>query len=1085
MSDTNDFKIIGGVLREYSGTGGEVQIPAGVTAIGYGAFRWRKVTRVVIPQGVTVIGEDAFSWCDQLESVVFPPSLTQISSSAFNGCKELTEAILPEGVSNLGADVFRWCAKLHTVHLPSSLKEISDNLFFDCKALKNCRLPDGVTKIGQYAFHGCAELESVQIPETLNEIGTGAFWGCKQLKNICVPEHIGIIGNAAFAGCDSMADENGMVILRGVLHNYNDAASSVVIPSDVTAIGHSAFREGTHLKEITIPDTVTAIGGYAFFSNKKLKKVTLPANLQTIETYAFAMCTALEQINIPSSVTQMKAHAFEGCTALSQLELPGTLTTIEECAFKKTGLQELVIPQGVTEIMGGTFNGCNKLTRIVLPDSITTFSLGSYNTGEPFAGCEALSEFVCSGTLKLPNKIFGYKGLPNGLKKNAFALAMHMADPAVLDYIMSGKTFEKMNAKQQAALMLSKQGKSLIKAYSGKKIIWSNVAEQIISSIHDKYTAKECNAVATLMVGLCDKFAEAELRAMYDALEPLKNAAKAKKTISDSSALMKKLNLQMKSDQKLTGLTKVVADILMAAGKTQKEMEAEFKNFYGIAVKDLPALKDKEGGKVDAIVFAWLMVAHEKMGVSYYYNTNPDVTVAWEIPGVCPQAAQILEHLDLTVFMDALRTLAKKYLGMTGRSKKMFLAYPICRYADETLMAELTKTAPSWRSTVSGNEAPPLWTFRKANAYSNTRAAMLFADKYKELDQYAKLRGTDADTLRDQNLSDVGIDAQGGKTFDLGNQTVTVRLQRDLSFLVELPNGKTAKSLPKKGADAALYSAANSEFSEMKKNVKKILKNRNQVLYQDFLTGKTRAAEDWKNAYLGNALLRRAAQLLVWEQGGKTFTVSDKGLICVDGSEYRLSQKKVGLAHPMDMEKEVLGEWQRYFTGHGLKQPFEQVWEPVVDPANITEDRYKGCMIPFYRLNGQGKHGIWVTDENFHSEIYISFEDCDVEVERIDWARHEINPEDRFEVTSFAYPRYTRKVNHIAGYLDKVTVFGRIAKDDITIADRLESFTLAQITECIRIAQENNAVNVTALLLEYKNSHFSNFDPMDEFVLEL
>lgn len=1085
MSNTNDFKISGGVLQEYSGAGGEVQIPAGVTAIGYGAFRWRKVTRVVIPEGVTSIGEDAFSWCDQLESVEFPASLTQIKSSAFNGCKELAEAILPDGLTHLGKDVFRWCGKLHTVHLPASLETLMDNVFFDCKALKTCRIPEGVTKIGEYAFHGCANLETVTIPESVTEIGTGAFLGCKQLKNICVPDHVQTIGNAAFAGCDSMADETGMLILRGILHNYNDAADTVVIPAGVTAIGHSAFREGTRLKEITIPDTVTAIGGFAFFSSKGLKKVVLPSNLETIEPYTFAMCKSLSQIDLPSGVTQIKAHAFEGCTALAKLELPCTVTTIEECAFKQAGLKEMVIPQGVTQIMGGTFNGCNKLTRVVLPDSITTFVPGSYNTGDCFAGCDALSEFTCSGTMKLPNKIFGYRGLPNGLKKDAFALAMHMADPAVLDYIMSGKTFEKMDAKQQAALMLNKQGKSLIKAYSGKRIIWSNVAEQILDGIHDKYTAKECNAVATLMVGLCDKFQETELRAMYDALEPLKNAAKAKKTISDSSALMKKLKLEMKSDQSLTGLTKVVADILKAAGKTQKEMEAEFKNFYGITVKDLPVLKDKEGVKVDAIVFAWLMVAHEKMGVSYYYNTNPDVTAGWEKPGVRPEAEQILEHLDLTVFMDALRTLAKKYLGMTGRSKKMFLAYPICRYADETLMAELTKTAPSWRSTVSGNEAPPLWTFRKANAYSNTRAAMLFADKYKELDQYAKLRGTDADTLRDQNLSDVGIDAQGGKTFDLGNQTVTVRLQPDLSFLVELPSGKTAKTLPKKGADAAMYSAANSEFSEMKKNVKKILKNRNQVLYQDFLTGKTRAAEDWKNAYLGNALLRRAAQLLVWEQGRKTFTVSDKGLICADGSEYTMSEQKVALAHPMDLKKEDLGQWQRYFTSRGLKQPFEQVWEPVVDPANITADRYEGCMIPFYRLNGQSKHGIWVTDENFHSEIYISFEDCEVEVERIDWARHEINPEDRFEIISFAYPRYTRKVNHIAAYLDKITVFGRIAKDDITIADRLDSFTLAQITECIRIAQENNAVNVTTLLLEYKNTHFSDFDPMDEFVLEL
>ena len=36
-----------------------------------------------------------------------------------------------------------------------------------------------------------------------------------------------------------------------------------------------------------------------------------------------------------------------------------------------------------------------------------------------------------------------------------------------------------------------------------------------------------------------------------------------------------------------------------------------------------------------------------------------------------------------------------------------------------------------------------------------------------------------------------------------------------------------------------------------------------------------------------------------------------------------------------------------------------------------------------------------------------------------------------------------------------------------------------------KLAQENNAVNVQAQLMEYKNSHHAGFDPMDEFTLHL
>ena len=50
--------------------------------------------------------------------------------------------------------------------------------------------------------------------------------------------------------------------------------------------------------------------------------------------------------------------------------------------------------------------------------------------------------------------------------------------------------------------------------------------------------------------------------------------------------------------------------------------------------------------------------------------------------------------------------------------------------------------------------------------------------------------------------------------------------------------------------------------------------------------------------------------------------------------------------------------------------------------------------------------------------------------------------------------------------------------------DQIGRFTLAQIAEFIAAAQEAQAVNVLALLLEYKNAHFADFDPMDEFTLE-
>ena len=825
------------------------------------------------------------------------------------------------------------------------------------------------------------------------------------------------------------------VIENGILTKYTGPGGDVVIPDGVVEIGRRVFLD---------------------------KSVTC--------------------VTMPESVTNIGIEAFRGCTQLKTVYWSAGLRKIEENAFRECGLNEVILPESVVTIRGGAFRSCQYLTKVILPKSLINISMGDWRCGGAFAECEQLCEFVGgSSDLVLTNGVFGWY-LPKGLEMKMDEWVFRMEDTALQDYVNRSGCFEKLKPENQVTLMLSKQGKAMLNSYIGKKLDWGRVAEIICQQIHDKYTVRECNAVAKLLVSVYDNFSDAQLQKLYRALESLKNATKAKQTIADCGPLSKKLNLMAPVDENLTGPAKLVAEQLMSAGKTQKELETEFKNFYSITVEDLPVLKDNACGQVNPIVFAWLMTAHEVRQSNGW--ASPDVYAGYKKPGIRPEAAPIVALLDHDAFMDALRKLAKNYLGITGRSKKMFLAYPICRYADETLMAELTKTAPSWRSSVSGNEVPPLWTFRDANIFNNTRAAMLFADKYGELDIYAEARGTDADTLRDQYLSDVGLDADSGKTYDLGNQTVVARLQDDLSFLVELPNGKTAKSLPKKGADEALYATANADFSEMKKAVKRILKNRNTTLLQDFLTNKKRDADAWNAAYLGNVLLRRAAKLLVWVQDKQTFTVADKGLICADGTEYMLTDKKVALAHPMDMKKEDVAAWQNYFTTHGLKQPFEQIWEPTVDPATVQPDRYKGCMIPYYRFTGQTKRGIHVEDWDFHNEIDIRFDDCDAEVERIDWARHEISPNHNFEVTHFAFKKYTRKVNHIVAYLDKVTVFGRIAKDDVSIADRLDAFTLAQIAEFIEFATKQNCTGCAALLLEYKQTHFPDADPMDTFVLE-
>ena len=115
MSSAGDFVIKNGVLKKYTGPGGDVVIPDGVTSIDWYAFSNAEglmtgLTSVTIPEGVVSIGSEAFGGCYNLSSVTIPESVTSIGFIAFKGCRSLTSITIPENVTDMGQAVFLNCA---------------------------------------------------------------------------------------------------------------------------------------------------------------------------------------------------------------------------------------------------------------------------------------------------------------------------------------------------------------------------------------------------------------------------------------------------------------------------------------------------------------------------------------------------------------------------------------------------------------------------------------------------------------------------------------------------------------------------------------------------------------------------------------------------------------------------------------------------------------------------------------------------------------------------------------------------------------------------------------------------------------
>ena len=786
--------------------------------------------------------------------------------------------------------------------------------------------------------------------------------------------------------------------------------------------------------DVVIPEGVKKIGISAFCCCSGLTNVTIPEGVTEIGWGAFSGCNDLLSVTIPKGMTNIVDEAFYACRNLTGVIIPEGVKMIGMKAFYCcSSLIEIIIPKSVTTINEAAFQGCANLKCIHFCGGLPEFSNSGGRCGDVFDGCPKLrapSEYI-----KIQHKV-----------PEVFAKLCPNMDPEELAYL---SLFQGAKAWRTAlADVISEEAadnilKLMIKIAGEMPKLTNTIGMRIPTFALQYQNVIQEGTKKGLKQLLESKFkpgvAVLEENGMLDAPGNLEGACDAIEVHPENQII-----------QKLW-----TSDALLADIQTKVTKGIRYADGTGTSTTKIVAL------------IIWTYARQIPNGPLGDYKTE---FFTFHKDKDIEEAVSFLNRNDLA---------SELYQYVFEKKMKAAIA-ALAVYGGTQEIAVLCSEMKKWTR-------PSTWRYiiiaRGAMLLNPSRAVMIYMDKCGFLSRYAEIRNTDADTIRDMYLSDVGINEKGEKSYDLGNQTVVAKLQSDLSFLVVTEAGKTVKSLPKKDADPENYTAANDDFSEMKKAAKKIVKNRSAVLFEDFISGRTRKAEDWQRAYLNNPLLRSVAKLVLWQQGEKTFTLTDAGAVTANGSSYLIGEEEIAVAHPMEMEQNDVAMWQKYFTAHGLKQPFAQVWEPIIDPAEIKGGRYKDCMIPYYRFRSMDKHGIHVEDEDFHSDIDITFDGCETVIERIDGWGHVINNDDRFEVTSFSFKKYTRQINHIAAYLDRITIYDRILKDDITIETFLPGFTLAQITDFIKLATENNCPNVTALLLNYKNEHFADFDLMEEFTL--
>lgn len=323
-----------------------ITIPNSVTGINSYTFaNCSSLTSITIGNGLKYISSYAFDGCNNLASVhitdlaawcninfysnplklahhlymnnqeiknlVFPNSVTEISSGAFSGCSGLTSVTIPKSVTNIGLSAFEGCNNLTTVIL--NLKEenswiLNTSMYGYSSAkstfgdqVKNYVINGGY--IGDYAFKDCSKMTSLSLNGVIS-IGEDAFSGCSGLTSITIPTSVESIYSRAFMNCNGLTSVNITDLAAWCNISFSSDWSNPLY------YAHHLYLNGQEITDLVIPEGVTSISSYAFWGCDGLTTVIIPNSVHYIGRGAFRQCNNLTTITIGSGIMYILPFAF-------------------------------------------------------------------------------------------------------------------------------------------------------------------------------------------------------------------------------------------------------------------------------------------------------------------------------------------------------------------------------------------------------------------------------------------------------------------------------------------------------------------------------------------------------------------------------------------------------------------------------------------------------------------------------------------------------------------------------------------------------------------------------------------------------
>lgn len=151
--------------------------------------------------------------CEQLTNFNFPINSEIVKGEyLFDRCENIKSIVLPPTLNGIPIGMCRNCNSLESCNLNNAqIVSIGDSAFENCSMLVIDEIPASVTKIGEFSFKNCKSLNIKTLPEKTAETGKNSFENCESIVEMTIPSNTKV-DSFAFKGCSGLET---LIILKG------------------------------------------------------------------------------------------------------------------------------------------------------------------------------------------------------------------------------------------------------------------------------------------------------------------------------------------------------------------------------------------------------------------------------------------------------------------------------------------------------------------------------------------------------------------------------------------------------------------------------------------------------------------------------------------------------------------------------------------------------------------------------------------------------------------------------------------------------------------------------------------------------